>query len=180
MIPVSVEEHPELTEGLVQLAIAQHVGWARAVCVPNLCLFHEMDMAVLTRAGCLWEFEIKLSQGDWNNDRRKDMVPEPSELHRVMNWQPTATRNLTYVDRFHYVYAAGLTMPDWVPAWAGLLEVDYKTVGGHVYVALSEHRKAIRRKATKPTDAHVRAMYEAIYYRYWRRVQGLPGLVEAT
>lgn len=185
MIPVKLEEHPELTEALVQTAVADYVQWWRVVCVPNLCLFHEMDVAVLTRSGCLWEYEIKLSQSDWNNDRRKDVERPldpstalyPEELRRA--WA-RPTRNLTYVERFHYVYAAGLSRPDWVPAWAGLLEVDYRTVGGHIYVGLTEHRKATPRRAQKPTDAHVRAMYEAVYRRYWRRVRGLPALVAAT
>ena len=62
MIRWDREKYPTISEGLLQLAVAQYVQWWRNFVVPNLCLFHEMDVAVLTRAGCLWEFEIKVSQ----------------------------------------------------------------------------------------------------------------------
>jgi hypothetical protein len=178
VIPVDLERQPRLTEGIVQLALADYLEWWRVVCVPNLCLWHEMDLAVLTRAGCLWEFEIKLNQADWERDREKD-EPEP-----IPPWVATLPaemqkgygrprRNLTHVERFHYVYPPKLTVPAWVPEWAGLLTVDHITVHGRVFVQVLTHRGATARKAPKPDERHRRKFYEAIYHRYWRHVRNL-------
>ena len=186
MIPVPAADHP-LTEGLLQLAVADSVGWWRHMVVPNLCLWHEMDVAVLTRAGCLWEFEIKVSQADFNRDRHKDaprVIPP-----RTMEWvnhlpnkerwieQETAPqRDLSHVSRFTYVYTAGLTVPEWVPEWAGLVEahIEASHYCAEWRIRLHEVRAAKTRRVPKPSEAHVRKMYEAIYHRFWRQVKQLP------
>ena len=165
---VDATKHPKLTEHLVQKSLAQYVQWWNVVAVPNLCLFHEMDLAVLTKAGCLWEYEIKLTQADWERDRKKD------EKTGDRPWQQ-ATRRLTYVKRFHYVYAEGLTCPEWVPEFAGLIEVQYRA-GRHEYtgadyadVVLRQTRPPKDRKVPKPTEDHCRRIYIAAYHRYWRQ-----------
>ena len=186
MIEVPAPDTP-LTEGLLQLAVAQHVGWWRHTVVPNLCLWHEMDVAVLTRAGCLWEFEIKVSQADFNRDRLKDapkVIPPRAlewmnHLPNKERWieQETAPqRNLSNVSRFTYVYAAGLTVPEWVPEWAGLIEarVESMLYNAGWQVRLDPVRAAKTRRVPKPSEAHVRKMYEAVYYRFWRQVKQLP------
>jgi hypothetical protein len=170
MIPLDLEKHPTLTESLLQLAVAEYVQWWRVVCIPNLRLWHEMDVAVLTRAGCLWEFEIKLTQADWERDREKDALPAGVTHSRYAR----PRRNLAYVDRFYYVHAMGLSCPDWVPAWVGLLEAEQFTSGGKVYLRLVEHRAAKRRRAPKPEEHHRDAIYRAAYYRYWSGLKRLP------
>ena len=161
MIPWDRAKHPKWSEGLLQLAVAEYVHWWRCFVVPNLCLYHEMDVAVLTRAKCLWEFEIKVSQADWNADQRKD--------NPVNGW--TAKRDLTYVDRFYYVVAPGLVAPDWMPDFVGILRA-YEPYEG--YVGLKSERRAKRRRAAKPTAAHCEAIYTAAHRRFWSRIAGLP------
>ena len=161
VIRVDLQKHPTMTERLLQRAVADYVQWWNVICVPNLCRWHEMDVAMLTRAGYLWEFEIKVSQQDWNGDHRKD---EPTGSRP---WQ-SARRDLRYVKRFHYVYPTGLVCPDWVPAWAGLIEAQYVTQGGRCYVALREERKAGDRKVEKVQPDDREAMLRSIYHRYWK------------
>ena len=163
---VKLETHPKLTERVIQMAIASDVQWWNVTIVPNWARFHEMDVAVLTRAGYLWEYEIKVDQRDWDTDNRKDMLRRPNLPASQWN---RPTRNLEYVKRFHYVYARGLRCPDWVPEWAGLIEADYHTSHGECYVNLQQHRRPQDRRVEKlPADA-VRRMFQSTYHRFWRQ-----------
>ena len=168
MIQVDLEKYPKLTEGLIQLALAEYVTWWQVVAVPNWTRFHEMDLAVLTRAGYLWEYEIKVDQQDWNTDCRKDRHSPPP-----YDWKEP-TRSLKYVKRFHYVYAHGLRCPDWVPEWAGLIEADYSTNNGDTgkrgifYVTLRERRPPKDRKVLKLEDRDKMKLYQSTYHRFWR------------
>lgn len=163
--------HPvPLTEHTIQRAVARFVDWQRVVVVPNLVYWHEMDVAVLTKAGYLWEFEIKVSQADWNRDQKKDVIGQvPDWAKGSEHWEryfSSPRRNLEYVKRFTYVYAKGLTPPDWVPEWTGLLEAS--GAGGQT-VHLDPIRWPKNRKAEKAPEKLRLAMLTSIYFRYWRR-----------
>ena len=157
-----MSEQVQFTEPKLQLAVANHVQWWRCLVIPNLCLFHEMDVAVITRAGCLWEFEIKVSQADWNHDNQKDVVRNGGR----------ATRNLRYVERFYYVVAPGLTPPEWLPEWAGILQAVVLDKYENIY--LKTVRRAKARHAEKPTAEHLTAISRAIHHRFWSRVMSMP------
>mgnify|MGYP000907562500 FL=1 len=181
-LKVDIERFPKLTEGLVQRGLAAYVDWLRCVAVPNLTIWHEMDLAVLTRAGCLYEYEIKLTQADWNGDKRKDVVVE-TDWHRQMaalgpeyaaRHAPRPIRNLNHVERFYYVYAKGLTCPDWVPEWAGLISVDYKAQNGAMWLDFHSVRRAKSRRVEKPSEGAVRKIYMAAYMRFWNYAMNLP------
>lgn len=160
-----------LTEHGIQRAVASWVDWQRVTVVPNLTYWHEMDVAVLTKAGYLWEFEIKVSQADWNRDRKKDEAgTAPPWAKGNQEWEEHFTkphRRLDYVKRFTYVYAKGLKCPDWVPAWAGLLEASIPD--GERYVYLDPIRWPENRKVEKAPEKLRLAMLTSIYFRYWRR-----------
>ena len=164
MIRVDIEEHPTMTEPLLQMAVADYVNWWNLICIPNLCRWHEMDVAVLTRSGYLWEFEIKVSQQDWNGDNHKD---------KPTGYRQRPLRDLSQVKRFYYVYPEGLTCPEWVPEWAGLIEARYKTQGGKCYVVLREEREAKDRKVEKVETRDREAMLRSVYHRFWRGVRGM-------
>lgn len=164
MTPVDLTKHPKLTERLLQLAVAADVPWWQVTVVPNWTRFHEMDVAVLTRAGYLWEYEIKVDQQDWNTDNRKDVPRDP----RRMGPLGRPTRNLKYVKRFHYVYAHGLRCPDWVPEWAGLIEADYHTSHGQCSIWLQQRRPPTDRKVPKLEDSDRIKMLQSTYHRFWR------------
>ena len=162
---VKLERHPRLTERVIQMALASEYQWWSKTMVPNWNYFHEMDIALLTRAGYLWEYEIKVDQRDWDTDNRKDMPRDP----RRMGPLGRATRNLKYIKRFHYVYAHGLRCPNWVPEWAGLLEVDYQTCHGDCRVVVRERRPAKDRSVEKLPEDAVQRMFQSTYHRFWRQ-----------
>jgi len=63
-------------ERRAQNALVRWLGTGRHLVAPNVYLAgHEWDLAVLTRAGYLWEIEIKASNSDWNADKRKTDHP---------------------------------------------------------------------------------------------------------
>jgi hypothetical protein len=174
-------KYPIITEQLLQLAVAQYVQWWRCFVVPNLCLFHEMDVAVLTRAGCLWEFEIKCSQQDWNNDRKKDEA-------NPLDWRGRVRRNLKQVSRFYYVVAPGLKVPDWLggthplgpehvtalASFAGILRAREGTYRDQTYIVLAPEKRAKSRRVEKLNERQRAAIYTAAHRRFWTRAMGLP------
>lgn len=171
-----------LTEYSIQRALARSLGWHRHTIVPNLCFYHEMDVAVLTRAGCLYEYEIKCAQRDWTTDNRKDVpqpipdwlmgengarvYPNPVELQKAQDSYARPIRNRKHVKRFYYAYAQGLVCPEWVPEWAGLIEASLD--GKRKIVTLREVRAATDRAVEKPPESLRVAMLTSIYHRYWQ------------
>jgi hypothetical protein len=154
-----------MTERDVQLALGTYVQWWRVICVPNLCRWNEMDLAVVTQAGYLWEYEIKVSQSDWNRDNQKRCRQE-----RFRQWAAP-------VKRFHYVYARGLVCPDWVHEDTGLIEAawhissGYRAKEGERVLRLRTVRAPKDRKVEKIPDRDKEAIQRAIYCRYWRLSQ---------
>ncbi len=156
-----------MTERDVQKTLAQYVWWWRVICVPNLCRWHEMDFAVLTQAGYLWEYEIKVSQSDWNRDIEK-RHRQPGYANR---WRPAP------VKRFHYVFARGLACPEWVTEDTGLIEAawhisdGYEARKGERVLRLRTVRSPKDRKVSKVEERDKEAIHRSIYHRYWRLAQ---------
>jgi len=153
-----------MTEHDVQRALAMYVEWWRVCCVPNLCRWHEMDIAVMTTSGYLWEYEIKVTQSDWNRDIKK--------RHRQNWFQPWAAP----VKRFYYVYARGLVCPDWVHEGTGLIEASWQVSDGwrhkkgEQYVNLKQMRGPKDRKVQKIKERDQTAIWRSAYHRYWQRM----------
>jgi len=164
-----VPKRPALTEQSIQRELVRMLGYQRVLVVPNLRYYHEMDLAALTPAGCLWEYEIKVSQHDWNRDREKDVIPEVPEWAKAnpdwVKFYSVPRRRLAHVKRFYYVYAEGLTCPSWVPEWAGLISA--RPCPHHV--ELTHVRPATNRRVEKPPEKFRLAMLLSIYHRYWAR-----------
>lgn len=58
----------------IEIAIAKHIGWRQHLIVPNISWgmgLHECDLLICTKAGYLWEVEIKVSKADLKKDREK-------------------------------------------------------------------------------------------------------------
>ncbi|MEE9159996.1 MAG: MmcB family DNA repair protein [Gammaproteobacteria bacterium] len=117
-------------------------------CFPNVLLCGgEMDLAVVSRSGFLWEVEVKLTRYDWLADARKS------------KWTVPGRR---FVSRFFYAVPEALIsdVPEFVPDSAGLIAFQGDTI--------REVRTARRHKAPKLPDAQMRALYESTYHRFWR------------
>lgn len=173
------------TEGIICHAIAQYVEWWRNTVVPNVYLGssgREIDVAVLTKAGLLWAFEIKTSVADWRRDLTKSRFPsQPARFYYVVpetlvQWEGD--------------YKHTPVIPEWVPKHAGIvfLRNDRQTTTyddgvhvidtpkrGHVHPCQSIHRK--------PLDPKYRQeLLAKLGMRYWSHVTGqdMPATVEVA
>jgi len=137
----------DLTEGWAVLMLAQHFNYRQNFCFPFVHLFGgEMDLAVISRAGYLWEIEVKLSRRDWLVDIKKRKWAHPGRR---------------YVSRFFYAVPPEMVgnPPDFVAETTGLLELRDTNV--------KQIRTARRCKAPALGRGHMRGLFASTYYRYW-------------
>lgn len=118
------------------------------------------DLVLVSRAGYATEIEIKVSRGDWRNDREK------------LKWMAHGWTR-PHVSRFFYAVPAQLVsaIPAWVPADAGILAV-HDGLGVHDGRAadqVREHRAARRYTARRLSDQQLAQIERAFYYRFWRQ-----------
>lgn len=107
------------------------------------------DFVLITAAGYLTEFEVKVSLSDWNADREK------------AKW----LRARPHVSRFYYAVPETLEskIPAWLPPHAGVLVV--RAAPSRDYVR--EVRPARRLRAQKLPDGWIQSIYTNSYYKYW-------------
>jgi hypothetical protein len=116
----------------VYQALARKLEWWRNTIVPNVYLGSrrdEMDLAIISKSGLLWEIEIKVSMADWKADMHK---PKWNRGQRVLPCHPA---------RFYYAVPTELVpeverceaerwgkrryaIPDWVDSSAGVIAVE--------------------------------------------------------
>ena len=95
----------------------------------------ESDVLKITKSGYAYEFEIKISRGDFKNDfkhkKKKHLLLENKENNSKMP------------NYFYYVVPEGLVTEDEVPEYAGLIYV-YATIIGNsrVYYQFQEIKAA--------------------------------------
>jgi len=162
-----VTEPIRWSEASIISALAVAFEWWRRDLCPNVQEGSEMDMALLTKAGLLWEIEIKISMADWKADLKKERRYNPG-------WSPA---------RFYYAVPAALVangIPEWAPAHAGVLrlrnelqhhtEPNGRRVIGHGPRSAGWLRQAkILHKVKAPPFVR-EALRAKIYARYWRHV----------
>jgi hypothetical protein len=62
------------TTAEIELAIAKYYGWRQNIIVPNVSwglLYHEADILIMTKSGCVYEIEIKVSKSDLIAENKK-------------------------------------------------------------------------------------------------------------
>lgn len=151
----NIEEPPrvKLSEYSAANALAWSFDWSRNTVFPNIYMCGgEMDLAVITPAGYLWEFEIKLTLADWKADANKSKWRHPSRK---------------YISRFYYAVPEGMAekVPDFVPESTGLIEFVY--LKGRGEWRPSEVRKATGKRGEKVSDIMLKKIMEKAYYRFW-------------
>jgi len=167
-----------MTELGVCRLLANWVEWWKVLAVPNVTMsWGEIDLAVVTGANRLWEFEVKLTQSDWEADRKKphriaadDVLPNGIHPVRAGWWRDDRQRWEKAVSRFYYVYLASLKVPAWVPEDAGLIEVvpterSWGVVNGHRLNVVRQ--TSTRRSALPLADAQVQAIAMKGARRLW-------------
>ncbi len=161
-----------------------HERWRRCYALPHWTPpgWWECDVACLSKAGYLTEYEIKTSRSDFTADSRKVKLGEFSLGREVVKRlvkvtdPPYQLRNkhdlLSKGDpagpcRFYFVVPEGLVDLSEVPHWAGLITATmFRT-----QVRLRIDREPARLHNEKVTWKQ--SMYEALYFRYHRLLRSV-------
>lgn len=150
-----------MTESDAQLALARKFDWFRNLIVPNAYLgFWEMDVAVVTPSGYLWEVEVKLTKSDWKADLKK----EKWEHFEMMLGPETKVPS-----RFYYCVPPELVaggIPEWVPEKAGVLVIRPQPNTNYNY-RIDGARAPKRIHNNKLDHRHIVSLYRKIYARMW-------------
>ncbi len=146
----------DYTEWDAQLAVAQLFRYRNGnLAFPSCCTFGwEMDVAILTPAGYLYEVEIKRSLSDWKADESK---------HK---WQ----MDRGHVSKFYYAIPPELLekKPNFVSDDTGIILLTKATgpdQGFRVYADV--HKEAKRLSRDKITAEKRAYMLGVFYHRYW-------------
>ena len=135
--------------------------------IPNVYLYSwESDMISVTKAGYVYESEIKTSVSDFKKDFEKLIK------HYIF---VTNEQFMGFPNYFYYVCPEGLLKLEDIPEYAGLKEA-YEYMGkfskrGCEYNKLVRTTKLIRKAPllhkNKITEAQKLKLLESMYYRYW-------------
>lgn len=111
------------TEALMQKALLNYFDWRQNPCFFNSGLLAwESDLLVLSKAGYMFEVEIKTDWQDWKNDHKKDKWGQLA-LDRYWQW----IKHFSYAVPRELYDAHGL--PDSLSSTAGVLVVTAKSGG---------------------------------------------------
>ena len=151
----------EITERQMAWHIAHSFGIRQNICVPNLSWgmgFWEIDLAVLTKSGYLWEVEIKCSIADLKADKLKTKWRNP---HFMEKFEAMISRYYIAVPKY---LAEKVKMDDLQPC-AGLLSVDPDAQASCLIV--QQIRPTSKKNGRKLTDAERLQLARLGTMRYW-------------
>jgi hypothetical protein len=183
-----------LSEGDIQIALFHYCHAKRHVYMtPNVYLYDwESDFISLTKAGTVWEYEIKTSRQDFKKDAGKvgrhqgletgSRDPDEDERRSLSSggyyWDwirkkmdasgRIAVRRPNY---FFYVVPEGLISIDEVPKYAGLIYVKQeKAINWPLCfpVKLPIERPAPRLHSDPIDITRENAIIESHYWKYWK------------
>lgn len=167
----------------IELAVARHFGTRNKICVPNIshgftpCGW-EMDLAILTGSGYLYEVEIKTSVADLRRDRHKKRWTRPNELARFNE----------VVSQYFIAVPIELVarIGDDLPEFAGLLSCRLEKKNPYYYpgqfyrVHVDQVRPSAKKRGRALTEGERYQLARLGVFRYWSnhpaRVEG--GLVD--
>jgi hypothetical protein len=116
----------------------------------------EADIMALSKSDFLWEFEIKVSRADLQNDRQK-IFRQVSKYDHLLNGNGP--------NRFYYLMPRDLAdkCMDIIPEWAGILVVT-----NHGVLKIREARQLHK---TKATDKDTLKILRAAYYKHFHKIR---------
>lgn len=118
----------------------------------------ESDVLKITKSGYAYEFEIKISRGDFKNDfkhkKKKHLLLENKENNSKMP------------NYFYYVVPEGLVTEDEVPEYAGLIYVLATVIGNsRIYYQFQEIKSAPKLHSNKIDENNLK-LIDKFYYNY--------------
>lgn len=146
---------------------------------PNIYLgTWEADLLEVTKAGYLYEYEVKISRHDFRNDSRKakyfrgTATPVGRKYDNLL-----AGKRVNY---FSYIVPEGLVDPEEVPEWAGLIYargytkricIGFDKDGGSIFedrpaISLSTVKQPRKLRTEKITEREIEEIQKKLYFRY--------------
>lgn len=118
----------------------------------------ESDVLKITKSGYAYEFEIKISRGDFKNDFK-----HKKKKHLLLENKENKAKMPNY---FYYVVPEGLVTEDEVPEYAGLIYVHATIIGNsRVYYQFQEIKAAPRLHGNKIDEINLK-LIDKFYYNY--------------
>lgn len=141
----------------MEIALSEYFGWRKCLIVPNVSwglylnrqTMHECDLLILTKAGFLWEVEIKVSLSDLISDKKKRHGHRNSNIKRLYFAIPKHLKN----NIKH------------IPERSGIISVHYSDFNGR-YIC-KEIRKPVQDKGYKLNDSEKYQMARLGAMRIW-------------
>lgn len=147
---------------------------------PNIYLGRwEADILELTKAGYLYEYEVKISRRDFKIDANKAEYWRGTNEIRSKKYD--VLRRGERVHYFSYIVPEGLISPEEVPEWAGLIYVrpyDNRVCIGfdketgdpifdeHVSAWFSTVKDPVKLRTEKVTPKELEDIEKKVYFRY--------------
>lgn len=154
----------------VELALARHFDCRKNLIVPNvswgLGFNHELDLAVLTHSGYLWEIEIKMSKADLKRDKQKGHGHYSNRISRL-----------------YFSYPEDMDGPEireHIPPRAGIVIVrNAQLRGTRIFPAHADLVRApIRNRDARPIDkSEQETMHKLAAMRVWSLKQHIHSMI---
>jgi hypothetical protein len=157
-----------MTERSVQNLFFRRRGQRYSTVMPNCTppCWYECDLLAITKAGYMYEFEIKLTRSDYRADAKKGALPLYCRPFR----QDTRTKHEQLADhdrngpvRFWFIVPANLVSVDELPDWAGLLYL----CGSPSWPSFEDVRSAPRLHNNRMSEDMKDSIRQNLYWRYW-------------
>lgn len=146
---------------------------------PNIYLGRwEADILELTKAGYLYEYEVKISRRDFKSDADKVERSWPGQPGRK---KYDVLRRGERVNYFSFIVPEGLISPEEVPEWAGLIyarpyvnrvcigfdkETGDPIFDEHVSTWFSTVKDPVKLRTEKVTAKELEEIEKKVYFRY--------------
>lgn len=153
-----------MNERMIQNAL-QRFRHQHSVIVPNINMaWGESDLLSVSRAGLIYDHEIKVSKQDFKADFDMRRATKWSK-HRALGLGLTARQSLP--NYFIYVAPNGLLTVHDVPMYAGLLHWHATTDPYHPFGRIELVKVAPLLHKTKITEKTMQQLARALMFRYW-------------
>jgi len=164
---MNIDDKP--TENLVASMLMRD-RHRRHFCIPRYTPYRwwENDVFMITDSGYWYEFEIKLTIGDFRKDKNKEMTRwgrwDNGKIPKnILNKHDLLANTEEGPLSFYFVAPAGIIPHRDIPAWAGLIEF---TVSGKNYYEKVPAIKAPRRHKNKIDNKEQTASLKTCYWRF--------------
>ena len=118
----------------------------------------ESDVLKITKSGYAYEFEIKISRGDFKNDFK-----HKKKKHLLLENKENKAKMPNY---FYYVVPEDLVTEDEVPEYAGLIYVHATIIGNsRIYYQFQEIKTAPKLHSDKIDENNLK-LIDKFYYNY--------------